>query len=343
MATQITIPSSVGVPITGQRSYTPKQLQFAFTLAGAGSALQPFAFASTGSSLLTVSNARSSARIAFAGAIKGATADIAIWGLSQDQMNQMQTLGLEYNKVARNLLSVNAGDSVSGLSRVFTGNILQAWGDYNNAPDVAMRFACTAAYFEGASPFASTSFTGKVPVVQVFSTIAQQAGWGFLNNGVDSSIAISNPYYYGSAPDQYKKLAQDVRVNAHLYPGSVSSSAQNYTLIIWPEGGGTPQGGSGIPIISPQTGMIGYPTFQQNGLIMVRTLFNPQIRMGNQIQVQSSLFTNQSLAALLSPNSIWTVSRLDHQLDSLVPKGEWSSTIYATTIAPFKPTLPPAP
>jgi hypothetical protein len=334
----LNVSSSAGV--FGQRSFSAKQLQIAIGLASGGGT-QPFAFTGVGGSTLTVTNARAAARITFAGGIRGSLADVAIWGLSQDRMNQFQTLGVEINKISRNILSVFAGDAVAGLSRVFTGNIIQAWGDYNAAPDVAIRFHCVAGYLEASQPFAATTFTGKVPVVQVFSSMAQQAGWGFFNNGVDQTIAVSNPYYPGSATDQFKKLAKDVQCNAMLLPGN--TTGQNYVLFIWPKGGSSPTPGAGVAVISPQTGMIGYPTYQQNGMIMVRTLYNPAIAMGNQIQVNSSLFTNQSLVSLSNPASLWVVTRVDHALDTLIPKGQWMTTVFAAVNAPFKPSLPPPP
>jgi hypothetical protein len=336
----LTIPAPFGAPTAGALSFSPKQLRFAFALAGAGSALQPFSFTSTGLNQATVTNARASVRITFAGSMAGTSADIAIWGLSQNDMNQFQTMGIEINKIARNIISVSAGDAANGFSRVFTGNIVQAWGDYNGAPDVAMRFHCVAGYLEGTQPFNDTTFSGNVPVFQIFQSIAAQAGWGFFNNGIDQTIALNNPVYKGSSVDQFKKLSQDVKVNAMLLPGN--QAGQNYVLTVWPKGGaGLSQGG--IPVISPKTGMIGYPTYQQNGMIMVRTLYNPSIAMGNQIQVQSALFTNQSLAALQSPNSLWVATRVDHALDMLIPKGQWMTTVFAAVNAPFKPTLPPPP
>ena len=89
------------------------------------------------------------------------------------------------------------------------------------------------------------------------------------------------------------------------------------TLAIWPAGGSRP----GSPtLVSKDTGMVGYPTFQQAALV-VKTLFNPAIKPGGQIQVKS-----QIEAAC----GIWTVNKIRYELDTLTPRGRWFQEIYAT-------------
>ena len=62
------------------------------------------------------------------------------------------------------------------------------------------------------------------------------------------------------------------------------------------------------------------------------TIFDPLITFGSLVQVKSSLkpATGQ-----------WTVTQLNHALDSQFPRGEWSSTISAWNSKYSKPILNP--
>ena len=84
------------------------------------------------------------------------------------------------------------------------------------------------------------------------------------------------------------------------------------TLAIWPAGGA--RGGS-IPLISPQTGMKGYPTMNNLGPVL-ETLYNPSIRFGAKVKIESRV---------RPACGIWQVIRLQHNFESEVPDGAWFS------------------
>ena len=339
--TTITIPNSKSlfsnpVGTLSSQSFQQKLIDVAISLAQSGTNT-PNTFSGTGSDQVSLSGSRTSVRIQFAGGLAGSGAQIAVYGLEQGLMNELSTLGMVIQQIPRNLITVTAGDEVSGMATVFSGVILNAYGDYNSAPDVPFRFDCQAGAASAVIPLPASSFTGATDVVTIMSSIAQKAGWGFQNNGV-SGVMLANPYFTGSAVDQVKDCAEHARINWILLPGTQAGGGQAQVLSIFPLYGFVP--GGGIPILAEGTGMIAYPSYTQQG-IMVKTVFNPQIAFGTQINVQSSIFTSQSLGKLNNPSSIWTVNRIDHALDSLVPEGEWSSTIYAYNPSFPQPTLPP--
>ncbi len=59
--------------------------------------------------------------------------------------------------------------------------------------------------------------------------------------------------------------------------------------------------------------MIGYPTYQQSGVV-VRSLFNPAMKFGSQIKVESEL---------TPANGLWNVYGLNYSLSSQLPDGPW--------------------
>ena len=85
---------------------------------------------------------------------------------------------------------------------------------------------------------------------------------GFENNGV--SATLTNEYLSGSFKAQADRCARDAGISWGIFNGN--------TLAIWPRGGNrnTPD----VPVISIDTGMIGYPVFTPQGII-VKTLFSP--------------------------------------------------------------------
>jgi hypothetical protein len=101
-------------------------------------------------------------------------------------------------------------------------------------------------------------------------------------------------------------------------------------LAIWPKGGA--RGGT-IPLIAapPAGGMIGYPSYTQIG-ILVKTVFNPQVAYGGKIQVQS---------IVTGASGTWGIIRMDHALDSLVPKGLWESSLWCFNPTYQTPVAPP--
>jgi hypothetical protein len=56
---------------------------------------------------------------------------------------------------------------------------------------------------------------------------------------------------------------------------------------------------------------------------MVTTMFNPSIKIGGQVQVQSSI---------LPPSGKYTVVQISHSLESITPDGQWFTHILAVPI-----------
>jgi hypothetical protein len=235
-----------------------------------------------------------------------------VYGMTLSLMNKLSTLGMSIQLVPRNTVLVQAGDAISGLSTVFIGTITNAWADFQAAPEVSFHVEAHTGLIEAVAPVPASSYTGPTTVVSIMSSLATQMGLAFEDNGVD--VTLSSPYFYGSARNQAQACAEAADINWVI---------DNASLIIWPKNGG--RNGS-IPLVSPDTGMVGYPAYTAQGLAL-RTLFNPAIGFGGKIQVQSSL---------TPACGVWAVYSLNHDLDSQVPRGNWFSDIGA-----YNPNFPP--
>lgn len=297
-------------------SFIERKIEIAILLAQNTGANQPGVFAGTSSNTTTLSKHRASVHVQNSGGLAGSGAQVDVWGMAPSLMNQLSTLGMVVQQIPRNTLTITAGDASSGMSTVFIGTIMQAYGDYNSAPDVPFKFECLSGAAENAIPFPASSFTGGTDVAVILSTIAKKNGWGFENSGVSAKLA--NPYLSGSAIEQVRKVAEAVHINAILV---------NNVLAIWPRYGA--RAGLGIPLIAPRPvgEMIGYPSYTQQG-ILVKTVFDPRLSMGGQFNLQTSL-------PQTSKSGIWNIYKLDLDLEEKVPKGQWRSVIYG-----YNPNFP---
>lgn len=306
-----------------------KRLKLQIKLANKTGTNQPNSFAESGTDSVDITNLRTSVRIANAGSVANQTADVAVHGLTPSLMNQLSTLGMVFNIVPLNEITISAGEDGAGYATVFSGTIWNAYGDYSAQPDVSFRFSCLAAGAQNVINAQPTSTTTPTNVADTMSGFARQMNMTFENNGV--SVTLPPSYFSGSVMTQAKKAAEAANIELTIVGGN--------KLVIFPKGGNraTPN----VPVISARTGMIGYPAFTQQGVI-VRTLFNPQITFGSLIRIESSVLTGIAGAQPGSNfPSQWAVSKLDLSLDSFTPGGRWESMIFAYNPGYSKPVLPP--
>jgi hypothetical protein len=187
---------------------------------------------------------------------------------------------------------------------VFSGVIVQAWADFQGAPDVSFEVQAQTGMADAIQSVSPISHQGGADVVSMLSALATQMGLAFENNGV-SGVVLNNPYYPGTALQQAQAIRQHANINMVI---------DDTTMAIWPIGGSR---GGQIPLISAKTGMIGYPKYTANGLDL-DIEYNPSIQFGGKVSVQSSL---------TQMNGTWQVYGLTHDLEANLPGGRWFSSV----------------
>jgi hypothetical protein len=248
---------------------------------------------------------RASVEIVETGGPALSTCHMSISGMTLSNMNALSTLGIRATVVRRNMVTVEAGDVNSGLSVAYQGQIIDAWSDFSGMPEVTFYVNAGAGYLEAIKPIPPTSYNGLADVVTIMKGLATQAGLNFTNDGVTSKLI--DPYLPGTIYEQMRRCADAAGIEWIL---------SGQTVAIWPRGGAR---GQSIPIVSPDTGMIGYPTFTQSG-IQVTLLYTPSINFGQRIEVKSSL---------TGANGTWQIQTISHSLESETPGGAWTTRITA--------------
>lgn len=255
---------------------------------------------------------RISAKIVLPGSGVKGTASLQIYGMRLEDMNELSKTGWQAIEARNNTILVTAGDDENGMSDVFEGTIVYAWPDMTNQPQVVFRVEAQSGAFDGVRPVKPTSFKGTVPFQTVAQTIAQKF---FKPRQLDISgikQQLDNPYFFGSAFQQFHYLAKAARVSW--------IDENEKVLAAWPLLGSRAGGvGSGGNIVSKETGMVADPIGTPQG-ILVRQLFNKPYPFGTTVNVKS----------IIKPaNGEFVIRRIEYSLESEMPHGEWFVTLDA--------------
>ena len=120
-------------------------------------------------------------------------------------------------------------------------------------PDCAFHVAAHAAVWEAVKPVPPTGYAGLVDVATIMAGLATLANFTFNNAGVTDKF-LMDPYLPGTAVAQIiQQVAEHAGINF-----DIDGTAPKKTLTIWQKGRSR---GGVIPLISRDTGMIGYPTY----------------------------------------------------------------------------------
>lgn len=275
-------------------TFTRKAIDITFQL-GTGT------FGDTGSNTVTVSGLRVVATITKVGGVASDQAYVRVYGLSPTIQGQLSSIGTPAYYMRNNVMAISPGDA-NGTSLAYQGLMYSAYQNFEHQPDTFLEVSCNTSWAGQLVPTAPLSVRGTGDVATMFQSIAQSQNLSFENNGVQ--VKLSNPYFAGTQKEQCDELAA---------AANVVWTSDGATLAIWPVGGSR---GTAIPLISPETGMIGYPTRVGDQGIGFRTYYNPNIVFGGQIQMQSSY---------TQANGQWYVNRIVHDLTSQQHGGPWQT------------------
>jgi hypothetical protein len=273
-------------------------------------------FPGTDSDSVTLSGYRVGAYLAAAGGLATGVLQCQIYGLPLDKLNALTIIG-PINTSQRGGIGgglsiiVAAGDiDASGNkhgSVMFQGKIQNSWADFSCQPDVVLNIVANGSLDAALTPVNASSYRGTANAAEIMKDLAGKGGFGFINHGVSANL--DNVYLAGSILDQIKSLAIAAQIQFDI---------NGNTLEIWQ--GSKTNGADGTLLISPETGLVGYPNFSSEGMWLT-AIYQPRISNGAVIEVKSSL---QPACGK------WVVTRYIHSLEAENPSGggSWFSSIY---------------
>lgn len=259
---------------------------------------------------ITLEGFRASLNISNAGGLQMGQLTGNIYGMKVSDMDAITSYAKYFGAFKPNTIVVYAIDGKQE-SLVFTGNIVTAWAEYGGMPDVCLNIQAQAAAVDMLKAVPPRSFSGTVDVPNVMAQIAASMGYSFKNNGV--AATLENVYLANTGMDQARELASHAKIE--LIIGADKS------ITITPKGKAIENAQK--PLLSRQTGMIGYPTYDGTTVIC-RTLYNPAIHLYNLVKIETDV---------KRANGDWLVLSIDHSLDCEVPDGQWFSVFRAVNPA----------
>lgn len=238
---------------------------------------------------------------------------VRIYGMTEAHMNQCtvipaQQTALKFPASKKVYMRIAAGDT-DGLNVIYEGEISEAFASYKSPPNMYFQIESITGYYPVLLPVKPRGYQGGVNAEQIIKDIADSIGYGFQNNGF--SGMLQNPYLTGTAMDQVDQVARAMKSTMNI-------QVDDMVIYVSPKNAPRLQGGQ-VPLISAETGMREYPTFDKHGL-RVETLFNPAVKFGGQIYVKSSIPVM---------NGYWLVNGLTHHLEANKPGGQWLTRINA--------------
>lgn len=250
-----------------------------------------------------------SCQIAFGNGSITPTAQISIYGLSMTAMLPLLRVQWNTMQALLNTVRVEVGEQGGPLMIAYEGNITLATIDANAAPDVPLIITSQMAVYENmkvAEPY-TTPKDADVDIATIIGELCTRIGYEFENNGV--SHIVTNYTLEGSDLDKIKQLCLECDIDLYV---------EQRLIAICPKGGSR---NIRIPIISPSSGLIGYPVPDQKG-VSFNCLYDPAIRFGGIVRLQDS--------AIAVCNADWRIYGYTSQLEANMPNGKWQIAANAT-------------
>jgi len=280
-------------------SFTKKRIVASLTLAGGS-------FGGLGNTVV-LEGLRTVVEIEKGGHPSKNQCSVKVYGMKEADMDAATTTAFHPLSVRKNLLKIQAGD-LDPLPVAFAGEITGAWAVYHEPPRLYFKVDAASGYYPAIQPTAPKSFQGGTAVSAVMQRLAGEMGYAFEDGGVQQQLA--NPYLSGSPMQQAGALADAAGIEFGVDDG-----------VLWISPRGAARQGL-APFVTPDTGLIGYPAFDKEGLSF-RSLYNPGFRIGGAVKVDSSIRTARGT---------WRIHGLRHTLDSEQPGGKWESHVKASYV-----------
>lgn len=279
-------------------SFTRKRLRVTLIMSGTNSV-----FPGTNSNTLVLENMRMSSRVQQVARL-ATQAEIKIYGMKAADMNALTVAWAKPPVVLDHFVILEA-DTGKGFVQVFRGTITEAQPNYEGAPDVCFSLVATTGYFQKINPAEPTSYPAATDIKSVVQDLAGRMGFTFVDGGAKATFAEGS-YFWGTLWDQLAQACAAANVDYYV---------QGDTILITEAG--KPGKDKPSVVLTPQSGLIGYPSYERSGLLVL-AIFDSAFTCGVPLDIKS---------AVPNANGRWYPYALAHILESRMPEGQWMSQI----------------
>lgn len=230
-------------------------------------------------------------------------ASVTVDNLKLETATQLTTLAFKRLETYNNVIQIDAGSQGAELSTIFIGEITSAVPVMGN-DKLSLKIEALAGYYPALIPSTPTSVQENTTVEKLMKQFADEAGYSFENKGITASIA--NSVFIGSPIEKAKTLARQADVDLLI-------DDNKFTIQPFE----APKDGQ-IPLLSKNTGLIGYPSFSNEG-INCKSVFNDKLKVGSYFKLES---------VLPHASGEWQITKVEHRLEAYTPNsGTWESDV----------------
>jgi hypothetical protein len=264
-------------------------------------------FPSTGGNKLVIDGLRISAGISIA-ARQASTLSLNIWGMLESDMDALTVAWQTFGAIRQNKISVLTSNGPNDKYKLaFIGTIIEAQPDFLRAPDVSFQILAKICYYQQVSIADQLSFPGTVDIDVLGRYFAEKLELSYVNIGAKGTF--TNPVYTGSVFDQLRDVGK---------AGNFDFYFAGEKLVFAPISISQPLTEIPSVVLTPFTGLIGYPMFSRQGLI-VTAIYDPAFQCGSAIEIRES--------KVKGANGRWYPFSIELALTSNLPGGQWLATL----------------
>ena len=291
-------------------SFQKRRLKFTFTLSTG-------AF-SDGTDTRIIENAKAHITHENLANIAAALPEVSfrIWGLSYDVLKRLsftQAQSMTINQ--QNKVKIEVGeDSGESWFVLFEGNIIGAYVDFNQMPNVPLMARAVTAYSSLVDVAKPLTYKNKTPLSQIAEAIiSQMKDFSFIDGGLQGEGVGT---FQGSPMVKLREFCNNYQLVYII-------DEKNITIM--PYGKANPHRANAY-VLSATTGLVGYPTLTDLGA-SVRMLYHPSIRSGDKIILKSEI--NEMIERNRPPTTKetiegeWYICKMFASLSSETPNGDW--------------------
>lgn len=265
---------------------------------------------------VTIEGMRTIVEISSGGGAVIPSARVKIYGLNQDTMDKLIALKWRLVQRLKNEITIDATDENGNYVTVFHGSIFSAIPDYQEAPNVAINIEALTNGYLFKNPTPAISRKGVYRVYDIVKEICEPIEFALEpEDGTSITATIENPYLTGSDLEKIMSVCDQTSVKYYIENKKIILTNKDEVRK------------NKIAILTPKTGLIGYPIPTDIGIIC-RCLFDPNVIFGGVIKVEDSL--------VKMANGYWRVYGLRLTLESELEQGRWFCEISAQQVTDAK-------
>lgn len=231
-------------------------------------------------------------------------ATITVENLKLETVKQLTVLSFKRLETYNNVVQIEAGNKDTDLSTIFIGEVTSSIPEISDNGTLSLKMEVMAGYYPALIPSKPVSVQGVTTIDNLMSQFAKEAGYSYENKNITGSV--SNCVFIGSPIAKARALAKQTNIDLLIDDNKFIIQTFN-----------APKDGQ-IPLISKNTGMIGYPSFSSDG-IDVKCEFNNNLKVGGYFKLES---------ILPFATGEWQIVKLTHRLEAYQPSsGTWETTV----------------